>query len=121
MFIFSLTLRHTSSKAQKGSSIATTANEAYVMINRPITTTINEAYDMIKLEQKDEHMYNVIDVSGGTNPSLTDKTNKNSCPPLSHQPLPAIPSIVAPSTGGNVDVAIERKDEVAYATIPGDQ
>ena len=81
-------------------SITTTTNEAYGMIKPSITTTTNEAYDVMKLDQKDEHMYDVIDVSGGTKPSFNDGTNKNPCPQPSHQPLLTIPPIASPPTGG---------------------
>ena len=106
MLSFSLSLRHTSSKAQKGSSIA---------------TTTNEAYGIIKLEQMDEHVYDVIDACAGTNPSLADGTNKNPCLAPSNRLLPNIPPIVAPPTSENVCVARKGEEEVAYATIPGDQ
>ena len=79
------------------------------MIKHSIATTTNEAYGMIKLEQMDEHVYDVIDVSGDTNPSLTNGTNKN---PPSHQPLLTIPPIVAPPIGGNVGVAREGEKEI---------
>ena len=66
----------------------------------------------------DEHVYDVIDVSGGTNPSLTDGIDKI---PLSQSPLPAIPPIVAQVTGGVVGVAKEGNEEAVYATIQEDQ
>ena len=91
------------------------------MIKHSITITANEAYGMIKLEQKDERVFDVIDVSGGTNPSLTDGTNNNPCPPPSHQLHPTIPPIDVPPTSRNVGVVREGEKEVAYATIPGDQ
>ena len=62
-------------------------------------------------------MYDVIDVSGGTNPSLTDGTNRI---PPSHPPLPAIPPIFAQVTGGIVGMAKEGKEEAVYATIQQD-
>ena len=77
------------------------------MIKHSITTTANEAYGMIKLEQMDEHVYDVIDVCGDTNPSLTDGTNKN---PPSHRPLPTIPPTVVPLTSENVGVAKAVKE-----------
>ena len=61
------------------------------------------------------HVYDVIDVSGRTNPSRMRKISP------SHRPLPNILPIVGPPTGGNVDVAREGKKEVVHATIPGDQ
>ena len=73
---------------------------------------------MIKLEELDDHVYDVIDVSGGANPSHIDGSNKT---PPSHRLLPTIPPIIAPPTGGNVGVAREREQAVVYATIPGDQ
>ena len=73
---------------------------------------------MIKLEELDDHVYDVIDASGGANPSHIDRSNKT---PPSHRLLPIIPPIIAPPTGGNVGVAREREQAVVYATIPGDQ
>ena len=89
------------SKAQKGSSIA---------------TTTNVAYSTVKLEQRDDHEYEVIDdvvdVSGGTNLDGSNEIRS------SHRLVPTIPLITVPPTGGNVGVA---REEVVYATIPGDQ
>ena len=80
-------------KAQKGCSIATTTNVAYG-----------------KLGRQDNHDYEVIDVSGGTNLSFTDGAN------MIHHSHRTIPPIVAPPTGVGV-----TKERVVYATIPGDQ
>ena len=120
-FKFSLTffsLRHALLKAHKGSSIATTTNEAYGMIDHSIATTTNEAYGMIKLEQMDEHVYEVIDACGGTNPHLTDGTNKNPCLSPFNWLLPTIPPIVGPLTSENVGVARDGEEEAVYDTIP---
>ena len=75
---------------------------------------------MIKSEQMGEPVYDVIDVSGGANPSLTDETNKNTtCLSPSHRLLPTILPIVAAPTGGNVGVARKGEEEIVHATIPG--
>ena len=73
---------------------------------------------MIKLQELDDHVYDVINGSEGVNPSLVDGNNKT---PPSRQLVPTIPPIIAPPTGGNVGVAREKEQEVVYATIPGDQ
>ena len=51
-------------------SIATTTNEAYGVTKCSIATTTNEAYGVMQLEQMDKHVYDMIDVSGGTNPGV---------------------------------------------------
>ena len=91
------------SKAQRGSSIA---------------TTTNVAYETIKLGRQECHDYEMIDMSECTNHSLIDGNNKI---PPSHQLHPTIPHTVAPPTSRNVGVARERVQEVVYATVPGDQ
>ena len=112
---------------QNDGSIATTTNIAYETTKQggqdhlktsSVSTSANVAYGMINLEELDDHVYDVIDGSGGVNPSLIGGTNKT---PPSHRLLPAIPPIIAPPTGGNVGVASEREQEIVYATIPGDQ
>ena len=51
-------------------SIAFTTNEAYGVMKSSIATTTNEAYGVMQLEQRDKHVYDVIDVSGCSNPGV---------------------------------------------------
>ena len=83
---FTFSLRHTSSKVQKRwsiatatneaydvmkcSNVATTTNEAYGVMKCSTATTTNEGYGVMQLEQRDKHVYDVIDVPGGTNPGV---------------------------------------------------
>ena len=86
-----------------------------------IASTINEVYDDItQLDQTEEHVYDVIDVSGNTytKASFTGGTDKNPC--LSY-PLLTISPIVLPPTYENVGVAREGEEEVVYDTVPCDQ
>ena len=68
-------------------------------------------------------MYELVDVSPGTDPLVAkaaDKTYEIPSPP-SCQPLPTIPLSVAPPTGGDVSVAKKGEEEGMYDNIPGDQ
>ena len=86
-----------------------------------IPTTTNTAYEMMKLGRQDGPEYEVVSVPPETSPPLAKTVDDIPSLPPSHQPLPAIPLIVAPPTGGDEGVAKEGEDEGMYDNIPGDQ
>ena len=87
-----------------GVAITTTPNEAYgQMKGVAITTTPNEAYGQMQQ-------------GGGKEEEETPQYEVVCRPPVTQQPLPAIPSPPDPPTEG-----VDETDEAVYEPIPGDK